>query len=353
VSFDLRGDGKDGPILNTIMLSNHTVAPEAEAAVVGSLALPSASSAVAFALEEDPSARFEIVGSELRLRRGRALRATEPDFAHRVRIRATHGPYGTLGIHGIHGTTSVHQDFQIVRDDFLTNGVVAHRGAWKHGRGAENSMTAFRDAMAKGCAHFECDVHLSQDDQVVVAHGPRATKDVGFPIVATSSFDVLSRVPLGNGDFVPLLGDVLDEVMRQNRTRVVLDIKGTPGGGKNDLLATTIASIVRDKAAQAWVSYISAAYDMLLRIIAVDASARCAPLEDIHPLATYVADGMWGVDFKHGALDAATVQRFQAAGLTVNTWTPNTMTHLLAAQGWGADLITTDEPERLLAMGER
>jgi glycerophosphoryl diester phosphodiesterase len=238
---------------------------------------------------------------------------------------------------------------------FLTNGVVAHRGAWRHGRGAQNSMTAFRDAIKKGFACFECDVNLSIDEQLVVAHGPRATDDKRSPIIAATRYRDLQRVPLGNGDHPPLLSEVLEEVMGQDRTGVILDIKPTPGGSKNDLLATQIAATVRDMAAQAWVSYIGESYDMLLQIIDEDASARCSPLEHDRPIATYLADGMWGVDFKHSKHfhQASDVRAFQEAGLKVNTWTPNDPRRLKALHAWGIDLITTDEPEKLLAIREQ
>lgn len=134
---------------------------------------------------------------------------------------------------------------------FLTNGVVAHRGAWRHGRGAQNSMTAFRDAIKKGFAYLECDVNLTLDEQLVVAHGPRATDDSRSPIIATTDLRTLQRVPLGNDDHLPRLSEVLEEVVGQDRTGVILDIKPTPGGSKNDLLATQIVATVRDMAAQA------------------------------------------------------------------------------------------------------
>lgn len=46
--------------------------------------------------------------------------------------------------------------------------VIAHRGA--SGVRPENTLAAFREAIALGIDHLECDVRLSRDAHVVVIH---------------------------------------------------------------------------------------------------------------------------------------------------------------------------------------
>jgi glycerophosphoryl diester phosphodiesterase len=45
-----------------------------------------------------------------------------------------------------------------------------HRGGG--GERAENTISAFKNAMAAGCNMMECDVHLTRDKVVVIAHDP-------------------------------------------------------------------------------------------------------------------------------------------------------------------------------------
>lgn len=233
---------------------------------------------------------------------------------------------------------------------FINSPAVAHRGAWKNGPGAANSMTAFRDAIAKGFACFECDTLLTQDNQVVVAHGPMSGEDGGVPgdlPIAESTYAKLTQVDLGNGDTFPLLKNVLAEVRKQFHTRMIIEIKETPDG-RNLKLAEKIVQLVRAQKAEPWVSYISFDYQILLRVLELEPGAKCSPLQNDHPIEKYVADGMSGVDFNHTEYTSAEqVQAYQAADLTVNAWTVNEPERMQQLLDWGLDLITTDEPEIL------
>lgn len=327
--------------MKNLILSNHTAAPNASGATIGTLKLINASGTPSFSLLTDPSGKFEISGNTLKLKTGAALEAGEVTFAHAIQLRATDS------------ADTIDQGFQIVRNDFLTNGVVAHRGTFEHSRGNGNSMTAFRDSIQRGFAHFECDHLFSQDDKIVVAHGANSGYDGGVPgnlPIATTLYKDLAKVSLGNGDYIPLLDEVLDLVMTQNRTRIVIELKNTPGGAKNIQLATAVSAMVRAKAAQAWVSYISFDYDMLLHILSEDEYAKCAPLQNDHSIQKYVADGMWGVDFNESYFTQQRIADLQSAGLTVNAWTVNNSSRLSQLKSWGIDLVTTDQPERLLAL---
>jgi len=49
--------------------------------------------------------------------------------------------------------------------------IIAHRGG--SGLYIENSLAAFANAVEKGCAKAELDVHLTKDHQVVVHHNAK------------------------------------------------------------------------------------------------------------------------------------------------------------------------------------
>ncbi|MCK4760687.1 MAG: hypothetical protein KAW12_00710 [Candidatus Aminicenantes bacterium] len=244
--------------------------------------------------------------------------------------------------------------------DIIGNCVVAHRGAHKHGPGSPNSMTAFKDAIKKGFAAFECDVLLSKDEKVVVVHGPTTGCDGGRPDIPvhSSTYEELRRVSLSSGDFIPLLADVLQEVTKQDRTGIIIEIKQTKNG-KDLLLARKVCALVHELKARGLVQYISFNYRQLLEVLKTDPTARCSPIEGgaghqsikkdcRKKVSGYVKDGMWGVDFNSKKYNKTLVRECRRAGLRLNVWTVNRPKEMEKFKDWGFDFITTDEPEKCL-----
>ncbi len=103
----------------------------------------------------------------------------------------------------------------------------AHRGL--HGDGvAENSMTAFRNAVQRGYG-IELDIRLSKDGKLVVFHDDtleRVTKTQGR--VDEYTAEELSRINLSDTtDTVPLFSDVLELV--NGRVPLLVEIKEDAG----------------------------------------------------------------------------------------------------------------------------
>src|SRR5690606_11842728 len=90
------------------------------------------------------------------------------------------------------GSSKAKEIFRIVQDQFITNTVVAHRGAWKHTGSAQNSIAALVDAIRLGCQGSEFDVQMSADSIPVVNHD-RTFKGV---TLATSSAKDLGNLKL-------------------------------------------------------------------------------------------------------------------------------------------------------------
>jgi glycerophosphoryl diester phosphodiesterase len=109
---------------------------------------------------------------------------------------------------------------------------VAHRGG--AARWPENSLTAFRNAIALGATILELDVHLTADGEVAVIHDPtlERTSDGRGPIARCTAADLTRarlRGPDGaiTDDCVPTLADVLALAAPAGVT-VLVEIK-TPG----------------------------------------------------------------------------------------------------------------------------
>jgi glycerophosphoryl diester phosphodiesterase len=89
-----------------------------------------------------------------------------------------------------------------------------HRG-WHHGdlAGMENSLSAFRRAVAEGYHYVETDVHATSDGVVVVQHDrvlDRTTDRVG--VVARLPWRVVRTAKIGGREPVSRLEDVLEEL---------------------------------------------------------------------------------------------------------------------------------------------
>jgi len=102
---------------------------------------------------------------------------------------------------------------------------MAHRGGAAHPAnvGLENTMAAFREAVALGYGYLETDVHASADGRVVAFHDARldrVTDAVGA--IADLPYAAIAQARIGGVEPVPLLADLLEELPD---VRVNIDIK--------------------------------------------------------------------------------------------------------------------------------
>ncbi|MDR2789096.1 MAG: glycerophosphodiester phosphodiesterase [Candidatus Accumulibacter sp.] len=87
----------------------------------------------------------------------------------------------------------------------------AHRGF--SARYPENTLLAFRQAIAAGCDGIELDVHLSRDGTPVIIHDEDTLRTTGVPgQVGESLYSDLRRLDAGQGEPVPSLEEYLDLV---------------------------------------------------------------------------------------------------------------------------------------------
>ncbi len=94
-----------------------------------------------------------------------------------------------------------------MKNSFLKNSTIAHRGIFDNKKVYENSLDAFKKAIKKGYA-IELDVHLTKDNTVIVFHDDkldRLTKDNGF--VKDKTLEEIKKYK-----FIPTFEEVLDLV---------------------------------------------------------------------------------------------------------------------------------------------
>ncbi|TKC01119.1 glycerophosphodiester phosphodiesterase [Pedobacter cryophilus] len=241
------------------------------------------------------------------------------------------------------------QNFTIVKDEFLKNKVIAHRGAWKNLPTAENSIAALQQAIKLGCQGSEFDVHISADSVAFINHDPAFKK---VEIEQTSSL-VLKELTLSNNEKLPLLDDYLKAGKNQNHTKLILEIKPTKLGlDRVKLIAKSVLESVSENEAQAWVEYISFDYEICKALMAIDPFAKVAYLNGDKSPEQLAADKFYGLDYHYSVFkkNPDWIKNALALGLTVNAWTANdteTIQWLLDSK---ATFITTNEPELALKM---
>lgn len=235
--------------------------------------------------------------------------------------------------------------FELVKDEFIHNKVIAHRGAWKERGFSHNSMSSLKHAVEMGCEASELDVWMSSDNVVVLSHDP----SIGGKDVEETTAKELLEIPLENGDFVPTLQEYIEYIKGQNRTKLVIEIKGT---NKGKPIADSVVQLVHRMKAQAWVDYISFGIGHLIRIKELDTQAKVLYLGSDKSLEELKDAKIDGIDFHFSLFlkDKELASKAKAMGFLTNVWTVNKEEDMRTMLEQDVDFITTDEPELLLKL---
>jgi len=90
---------------------------------------------------------------------------------------------------------------------------LAHRGGalYEPNIGLENTLTAFRNAVALGYTHLETDVHATRDGRLVAFHDDRLDRLADRPgRIRDLTLAEVREARIQRGEHVPLLSEVLD-----------------------------------------------------------------------------------------------------------------------------------------------
>ncbi|WP_108821800.1 glycerophosphodiester phosphodiesterase family protein [Dysgonomonas sp. Marseille-P4361] len=237
------------------------------------------------------------------------------------------------------------KDIELVKDNFVRNKVIAHRGAWKKHDVSHNSMSSLKYAIELECEGTEIDVWLSKDDVVVLNHDD----NIKGKVVEDTPLSELKKMKLKKGDLIPTLEETIECIKQQNKTKLVIEIKGTKQG---KAISDSVVSLVHRMRAQGWVNYISFGLKYLQRVKELDPTAEVAYLESDKTLEELKAANMNGIDLHYNQFlkDPELVNKAKSMGLSTNVWTVNKEEDMKALLEQGLDLITTDEPELLFQL---
>ena len=230
--------------------------------------------------------------------------------------------------------------------------IEAHRG--NSSCAPENTLAAFRQAVALGARWIELDTHLTRDGFPVVIHdGKLERTTTGKGAVKDLTADEVRRADAGRwfgaefaSERVPLLTEVL-ELVQGTATRLNIEIKGEfPAPGMPARIVETVRPFPQHMVS-------SFSLPILLAFRGLD-PARTLALIGHGPviLAQAKEHGLPWIHAFYRSTNLDVVAGAHTAGIRVNVWTlddPGLFAHY---RRLGVDKICSNRPARLMAAAE-
>lgn len=220
----------------------------------------------------------------------------------------------------------------------------------------ENSLAAFRQAIALGADGVELDVELTADGHLLVMHDEtldRTTTCAGcvsaLPLADAQRCSLLDGHRVSTDERPPTLAQVFAALPDDALVNVELKVYGrcaTPDTGV-ETLARTAAAEVRRLGGARRTLFSSFEEEALLALKRVDSALYGALLTgnaSRDDVAHVAALGLDAIHPTWSGISAETVALARAGGLQVNLWTVSSRPFLTQALDKGPTAIITDEP---------
>ncbi len=213
--------------------------------------------------------------------------------------------------------------------------IIAHRGF--SGRRPENTLAAFRAAIALGVDMVEIDVHETRDGELVVFHDYRLDRICGVRgRVRDVTLAKLQRL----NPAVPTLEDVLREC--RGRTRVLVEIKRADP-------RKIAKAIARQRMEREVIVFSQSVPRMKTLAVANPRIPRFGVIvhdlqSSVRCLRSSVAVRGFGVN-RQLVTSRAVVDRLHRAGWKIFVWTVNRAADMRRFSNWNVDGIITNRPD--------
>ena len=220
--------------------------------------------------------------------------------------------------------------------------IIAHRGASAHE--TENSLAAFRRAVALGADGIELDIHVSRDGQLLVHHDPDLP---GLGPISGLEGTQVRMHRLANGELVPTLGEALAAIGNRD---VWVEVKALEACFDDVLLDGLDHGPVPAR-------YAVHAFDhrIVARLGRRRADLRRGVLLSsylLDPLAPLLGTGATTLWQEQHLVDGELVERLHAAGCELIAWTVNSAADATRLTALGVDGLCGNWPDRIrLAAG--
>jgi glycerophosphoryl diester phosphodiesterase len=231
--------------------------------------------------------------------------------------------------------------------------ILAHRGA--SADAAENTLSAFREAVTQGADGVELDVRRCGTGEVVVCHDERLDRLAGVDWeVERTPWERLREVEVGRPigrvpDRIPLLAEVLAALPPELTVNVELKCERLGDRG----LTASALQVVREAGAIDRVVFSSFNALCLVRLRLLEAKVRRGYLIDpdrwwpLHGTVLAPVLSSFSVHPHHGDITEARARRWKGAGLRIAAWTVDDADEAARLQSLGVDYLITNRPARL------
>ena len=231
--------------------------------------------------------------------------------------------------------------------------IIAHRGA--SGHAPENTLAAFKRALALGATFIETDLQLTRDARFVAIHDDTVDRTTnGQGKVHDQTLAVLRRLDAGswfgsefNGERIPTLEEIL-EFTKKNDVVFYLEMKpGGSWGGEHALVGA-----LRESGEAARVVVISFDPSILGSLRKIEPTLMTGVLYDgqlSDPINAALDVGARQLVVRGDLVTPAMIERARKKDLQVVCWTINNPAHIRMLVAAGVDGIMSDYPDRLVA----
>jgi glycerophosphoryl diester phosphodiesterase len=235
--------------------------------------------------------------------------------------------------------------------------VIAHRGA--SGYAPENTLAAFKRAIALGATFIETDLQLSRDARFVAIHDDTVNRTTnGHGKVHDLSLADLRKLDAGSwfgsefsGERIPTLEEIL-EFSKKHDVVFYLELKpGGSWGGEHALISALRES--DDIARTVVISFDAGILEGLRRIEPTVMTGLLFDGQIDRPLAKAVEVGARQLAVRNDLVTPALLADARKKDLQVVCWTVNHPAHMRLLIEAGVDGIMSDYPDRLVAAGKK
>lgn len=219
------------------------------------------------------------------------------------------------------------------------NNVVAHRGGASEKGCPDNSLEALNYAISLGLYASECDIYMTKDQKVIVAHADGSDRVNGFHPWEATYQQIISAGKLANGETIPTLEQYLDRALEAGSTMLWLDVKSisaVPAAEANDYSAQAAelaCDIIREKEANHFVQFIVGREAVLKRCVAaVKGDWDCAYMNTAVSPESFKSKGYnWAnfsidaVFYNNGSVSGEySIEDYNAQGVKVSVYNVDT-----------------------------
>ena len=233
---------------------------------------------------------------------------------------------------------------------FAQTQIIAHRG-YHAKNSTDNSVSALKNAQDINVYGSECDLNLTSDGYIVVAHGPNH----GTHHIQSTDIQTLRKQFLKTGEVLPVLEEYLEAVKRKPETKLIIELKNHATPQKETELVKKVLKTVKKYKLEKHVEYIAFRQHVCNELVALGGKdIKVAYLNgDLSP--EYCKGlGYTGIDYNFNVLKKRPewIHEAHKHGLTVNVWTVNNPENLKWCVDNKVDFITTDTPEEAKKIAE-